>query len=127
MGVSEGRDREHAAPPHDRSIGEAWLRDGINPVPDSRVWRAVSPDGWTWATWDESYSLFNAETGDTHLLTDLAAMLLEATMDTPRSTEWLCHNAAALYRVPSDSAWASRIGALIESLEEIELIERTTV
>jgi PqqD family protein of HPr-rel-A system len=120
------QDAEHAANLPRPRIAEPGRRANADTAPVRQAWRAVSPDGWIWAGWDERYSLFHAETGDTHLLTDLAAMLLETTVDGPRTTEWLCNNAAALCSVPADNAWSSRIEALIESLEEIDLIERVS-
>lgn len=127
MGRVKVGDRERAGQPPRARTAEPAGRASAGTAPDRRAWRAVSPDSWIWAGWDESYSLFHAETGDTHLLTELAAILLEATVDEPRTTQWLCNNAAALCSVPADNAWSSRIGALIDSLEEIELIERAPV
>jgi PqqD family protein of HPr-rel-A system len=93
-------------------------------VADLQQWQAVSPDGWRWAQWEESYSLFHPETGDTHILTELAALVLQSVSDAPRTTAGLCALTAEMCEIEADAQWRSGMCALLSGLEELELLER---
>jgi PqqD family protein of HPr-rel-A system len=91
---------------------------------DAVLWRAVAPDGWCWAQWEEENGLFDAETGDTYILNELSALLLSCIAQLPRRTQWLYATTAEQCSVDADGSWRSRIWALLTSLEQLELIER---
>jgi PqqD family protein of HPr-rel-A system len=84
----------------------------------------VAPDGWRWAQWEENYSLFHRETGDTHVLTELAALVLQSVSDAPCTTAALCALTARMCELEADARWCSEMCALLSGLEELELLER---
>jgi PqqD family protein of HPr-rel-A system len=94
---------------------------------DLVLWRAVAPDGWRWAQWEDENGLFDAEVGDTHVLNELSALVLSCVARLPRTTRWLYATTAQQCSVDVDEPWRSRIWSLLTSLEELELIERRTL
>jgi PqqD family protein of HPr-rel-A system len=91
---------------------------------DVHEWHPIAPSGWIWAQWEENYSLFHVETGDTHMLSEIAAFVLQAVSDEPLDTVSLCEMTADMCDVKADEHWLKRICALVGVLEELELIER---
>jgi PqqD family protein of HPr-rel-A system len=79
-----------------------------------------------WAQWDDGYSVFNVDTGDTHMLTELAATVLQALTDEPRSVGWLAETTAEACGICPEGKWHRKIAGLVDTLAELELVELVT-
>jgi PqqD family protein of HPr-rel-A system len=79
-----------------------------------------------WAAWEQDNSLFHGETGETHLLSELPALLLRAMARAPQTEDALCTLAAEQCEVRLDAAWRERIRGILGSLEQLELVAKTT-
>jgi hypothetical protein len=93
------------------------------PPPCSARWAAVSADSLNWAHWESDTSVFNAITGETHLLSALPA----ATLDMLSSASWgfdaLSDQLARVCEAPNDASWQDKIVTVLDGLEGLELIE----
>lgn len=87
-------------------------------------WLAVQPAGMRWAQWDTDNSLFHGETGDTHVLSEFAALILQAIRDEPRTVAWLSDHSATLCEARDDPRWRRKICTLLRTFDELELAER---
>ena len=88
------------------------------------LWSLVNPDSLTWAVWDQHNALFHGETGETHLLSELPALLLRALADAALSEQALCALAARECDTRSDEPWRQKIHAILLNLEQLELVEQ---
>jgi PqqD family protein of HPr-rel-A system len=79
-----------------------------------------------WAAWEQDNSLFHGETGETHVLSELPALLLHAMAQGPKTEQALCALAAAQCEVASGSPWRQKIHGILLNLEQLELVEQTT-
>jgi PqqD family protein of HPr-rel-A system len=86
-------------------------------------WRTVNPESLCWAQWDDANTLFHGETGETHLLGELPAAVVQLLSGAARSEASLCAELAALCETANDGPWRQRIAALLSQLETLELIE----
>ena len=88
------------------------------------LWTAVRPQEMRWAQWEVDNSLFHAETGETHLLSELPAALLQMISEQPRALPWLCRRSADLCEAPDDASWQEKIESILVQLETLALAER---
>lgn len=92
--------------------------------PHTARWRAVAPQGLAWHRWETGeYSLFDANSGETHLLSELPATLLQRLVASPCRLDALCAELATLCEVADDGAWQAKISTLLDGLAMMELIE----
>jgi PqqD family protein of HPr-rel-A system len=87
------------------------------------VWASVNSAGILWAYFRPDNVVFHSETGETHLLSDLPSLLLEMLQASTRSGHEICEAAATACGTKADAIWHGKILALLETLEELELIE----
>lgn len=91
--------------------------------PQGRDWRAVAPAALCWADWGDDISLFNADTGETHLLSPVPAELLRILCEHPSGQDWLAGRLANLCDCADDAPWREQVVAILHRLAELELIE----
>lgn len=84
------------------------------------VFRLVEPEQLHWRCWDEWSVLYQASSGDTHLLNAAAVELLQSLQQTPASVEQLAAQWAAL---PRETMGPQELTTLLARLEELGLIE----
>jgi len=87
-------------------------------------WAAVDASALHWMPWETDTSLFNGDTGETHLLSELPATALRALCQRPWAFEALCSHLARLCDTDNDAHWHSKIAGILGGLENLELIER---
>lgn len=85
---------------------------------------AVNGRGLRWALWDGDNVVFHAETGETHLLSDLPTLVLRMLLAGPLRTSVVSERSAHACSVANDSAWRQKILAILGRLEGLELVER---
>lgn len=86
-------------------------------------WRVPRPQRLLWAEWNTDYSVFNGNTGETHLLSELPAEVLRQLSRGPVSQAALTSTLAGLCEVEGTSGWSEKIADLLEELADLELIE----
>lgn len=89
----------------------------------STAWRATRPDRVIWAHWEVDYSVFNGNTGETHLLSELPAEVLRQLSPGPMTEADLTANLALLCEVAETPDWARKIAGILADLADLELIE----
>lgn len=91
-----------------------------------RRWRAVAPAALCWTDWADHVSLFNADSGETHLLSPLPAELLRLLCRHPWGQDRLSRRLASVCECDDDVLWRGRVAAMLDSLTDLELIEAWT-
>jgi len=89
-----------------------------------QTWLLVDPAGVRWSLWEVDNAVFHAETGETHLLSELPTFLVQMLATGALRTSQLCSQAAAACGATDDAAWRASILAMLERLEELELVEQ---
>jgi len=84
------------------------------------VFRLVEPEQLHWRCWDEWSVLYQASSGDTHLLNTAAVELLRSLQQTPASIEQLAAQGATL---SWETMGLEQLTTLVARLEELGLIE----
>lgn len=110
--------------------------DAVDPAPtaapsdDPARWRAVAADALAWREWDGEFVVFNALTGDTHLLDVLGIAALWALQEMPpgASTDALQAHLLADWADESISladpaTVAARLPATLSALRQLGLID----
>lgn len=96
--------------------------------PDARpldgTWALASIRGLLWAPWETDTSLFNVDTGETHLISELPAETLRMLGERPWGLAELCEELAKRCETPCDEAWHSKVNTMLLELDALELIER---
>lgn len=95
-------------------------RNGDEPA----CWAAVGSSALHWAHWETDTSLFNAYTGETHLLSELPATALRALCEHCWPFDALCAHLALLCDTDNDANWQDKIDGLLDGLADLELVER---
>jgi len=80
--------------------------------------------GLHWVSWSTTDAVFHAETGETHLLSEMPSLALRLLQTEALSTEDLCVRCAAASGNTDDGPWRRKMLAVLNSLEDRELIER---
>jgi PqqD family protein of HPr-rel-A system len=88
------------------------------------TWSAVGPAGIRCALWQIDNMVFHAETGETHLLSELPTFLVQTLASHPLRTSALCEHVAKVCGTVDDAAWREKLYAMLTRLEELELVER---
>jgi len=91
----------------------------------SKRWALVNEASLAWAVWDTDNALFHGETGETHLLSELPALLLQILAAGPRCEASLSAMAAEQCDAVPDGAWQRKIRQVLTELANLELVEPT--
>jgi PqqD family protein of HPr-rel-A system len=86
-------------------------------------WQAVGPDRVIFAHWEADYSVFNGNTGETHLLSELPAEVLRQLSEVPMTGEALATNLAKLCEVEETPDWACKVADILKDLADLDLVE----
>jgi PqqD family protein of HPr-rel-A system len=89
----------------------------------SALWRTVRPELILWSPWETGCSVFNGNTGETHLLSELPAEVLRQLSNAPMTGEALAKELARLCEVEETPDWPEKISQILSELAEIEVIE----
>jgi PqqD family protein of HPr-rel-A system len=88
------------------------------------IWAPVDPGGLRRSLWQLDNAVFHAETGETHLLSELPTFLVEILAAGALSTAQICEHAAEACGAADNETWRENIAAVLERLEGLELVER---
>jgi PqqD family protein of HPr-rel-A system len=95
------------------------------PSTPAESWAAIDPTGLCWALWSCDNVLFHAETGETHILSELPTLVLRKVQSARAlTTAELGRETADACGTVADHLWQEKVGAILHSLESLELIER---
>lgn len=86
----------------------------------SRSWKTTTV---YWKEWDDGTVVFNAQSGNTHLLSPTAARVLKALEQRPASAIDLAHQLASQVQVDSDQELTAQVEKLLANLDALGLIE----
>ncbi len=90
---------------------------------ESRRWRVPRETRLLWRTWGEESVVFNARSGDTHLLDLLGREALAALEQQSLTCGELAHWLAGRLDVPQDAELEQYVRQLVGQLEELGLLE----
>ena len=76
-----------------------------------------------WKQWHDGTLVFNALSGNTHLLNPTAAMVLRALEQRPANAVELAEQLASQIGVEADEELATQVETLLSNLDELGLIE----
>lgn len=95
------------------------------PTATVATWRLRNAEAWLWVSWEQDHSLFNPETGDTHLLGDLPVAVLGLLQNKPSTLPELSRALARECDVPDNPQWQQRVAEILAGLDKLELLDRT--
>lgn len=87
-------------------------------------WHVPDPSTLLWEHWDTEYSLFDRETGETHLINALPAEILRILSQKTISGKALAEEMAVDCDVECTLDWQRKIEGIIRNLYAIGLIEQ---
>lgn len=90
---------------------------------DSREWRLNPACRLHWRHWDEDHILFNAASGQTHVVNELGADVLRLLEEKPASAGELLEGLAVHYGLAADAGLAAGVQRLLADLDQLGLIE----
>jgi PqqD family protein of HPr-rel-A system len=90
--------------------------------PAARLWRLPCRVQLSLRQWDGDFAVFNPLSGHTHILDYIAAALLQALADGPRSEAQLQHSLAVELELSDGSPLQAQLCALLTQLDEQGLI-----
>ncbi len=86
-------------------------------------WRLCAPKQLRWQAWPIDYSLFNGDTGETHILSELPASTLQLLQAGPSTSGRLAQELATLCETDNTNDWQHKVCSVLSSLAALELIE----
>jgi PqqD family protein of HPr-rel-A system len=79
-----------------------------------------------WMSWDNQFVAFNLASGDTHLLTPVAARVLKMLEQQPLDLDGLSQQLASTARITPDEQLLQQTNTLLDNLDQLGLIEPET-
>ena len=92
--------------------------------PESR-WRVTRPERLLWAQWESDTSIFQGDTGETHLVSELPAEVLRELARSSMTQTELTGRLATLCNIDPSADWAEKIASILRDLADLELVEQT--
>lgn len=86
-------------------------------------WQVSGPAGLAWVDWDEEVAVYHRGSGDTHLLDPLAAELLRALEQQPRSDADLVSLLSELVSPQPESPPQAVVETILGELRRLNIIE----
>ena len=87
------------------------------------VWHVLSPAGLLWEEWETEYTLFDRNSGETHLINEVPAQMLRILTENPKTTFDLAEELSRLCEVENTELWRQKTLAILDNLESLGLIE----
>lgn len=87
-------------------------------------WSLFSPDYLVWRTWDEDeHVLYHTCTGDTHILSDVAAELLDLLEVKDLTSLELSNLCAATFGIEPDESFRQHVAEALKQFDDLGLVE----
>jgi len=90
------------------------------------VWGRCGCYEFQWQDWTQVYSVFNPETGETHLISELPAAALQLIGKEGRPLLHIAADLAEACGVEMTTAWKRKVAGMLTNLEQIELVEQVS-
>ena len=87
------------------------------------LWHVISPDDLLWEAWETEYTLFDRNSGETHLINELPAQILRILTESPKTTFDLTEELSRLCEVENNEHWRQQTLTTLGNLESLGLIE----
>jgi PqqD family protein of HPr-rel-A system len=87
------------------------------------AWKLVEPSELHWRHWDDQFVVYNAASGDTHVLQQPAGEILRLIERSPAESSRLTAELASLLDLPADEDLSLQVERLLQELSELNLIE----
>lgn len=87
---------------------------------EEKVWRAAD---LRWRSWDQQWAVYNIASGNTHLLTAIAAEILRVLEHKPATAVDLSQKLAASASLRPDEELIDQVRKLLANLDDMGLIE----
>lgn len=88
-------------------------------------WAIAARDSLLWHAWPEAYSLYDRQSGQTHLLNELPAELVRTLTLAPRTTPELVEHIAGILQAPATDPLRNTVEHALQQLEGLRLIRQT--
>lgn len=89
-------------------------------------WKLNSAAALTWRAWGDESVVFDAQTGDTHLLDAVAREGLLSFCQVPFARSEVCVRLAERLKIEPDDQLDEYVGKLVARFSELGLVERVT-
>ena len=83
-------------------------------------WKILEDDALHWEKWGEQYALYDALSGETHLLPEFSARLLQQLSVRPRTVEELCESTGEA----CDEEFVQHVSQLLVQLQAAGLAKK---
>lgn len=85
----------------------------------------ISNQALKFRCWDDEFVIYNSLSGDTHLMSWVAAQILLKLLQAPSNTSTLIESLSHELPTETDDALAFQIESILADLDKLALIERT--
>lgn len=86
------------------------------------MWRAIADQGLRYRAWDNEIIVYNALSGDTHLLDLAAAQVLALLQQAPLDSPSLVQQLAGLWQAAPDEQMQHEVAEILADLAALSLI-----
>lgn len=96
-------------------------------LPLDVTWKMPDHAALHWEEWDEQYAVFDARSGETHLLSTVAGLALQGLCNKASSIDELCEELAGPLGLACDEQFGRQIEELLVQFHHLGLIEQCSV
>lgn len=89
-------------------------------------WTGIAGAALYWESWGEQHAVFDIRSGDTHLIPDMTAQVLQQLNQIPCTASKLAHMLCMQSQVTCDENYVEHIEELLRQLQDMGLVEKTT-
>ena len=86
-------------------------------------WKILEEGALHWERWGEQYALYDALSGETHLLPEFSARILQQLSVSPRTVDVLAYSLCGASDENCDPAFTEQVSQLLEQLQAVGLTE----
>jgi PqqD family protein of HPr-rel-A system len=95
----------------------------LQQVEPTTGWKILEQDALHWERWGEQYALYDSLSGDTHLLPEFSARVLQQLSVHPRTAGVLAHTLCECSDEVCDPAFIEQVSQLLVQLQAAGLVE----
>ena len=89
-------------------------------------WKAVSASELLWEAWENEFTVYHRQTGETHILNALPAEIVHLLDEIPMTTDELVVELAVRCEVEETSSWSDKVAVVLENLHALSLVEKAS-
>jgi len=89
-------------------------------------WKAASASELLWEAWENEFTVYHRQTGETHILNALPAEIVHLLGETSMTTSELANELAVRCEVEETPEWSAKVTTVLENLYRLSLVEKAS-